>query len=215
MPSNATQAKKDAIKGYGIDIIECEPTLQSRENTAFEIQQKEGATFIHPSNNANVIIGHATACKELLEKQPELEIVYSPVGGGGLIAGTALAAHFFGNSCKVVGGEPFEADDAYRSLLSGKIESNSSTNTIADGLKTELGDINFPIIQKYVDRVVRVTEEEIVYALRLIWDRMKLVAEPSSAVALAAIISEKELLKGKNIGIILSGGNVDLHKLPF
>lgn len=215
MPSNATQIKKDAVRGYGVDIIECEPTLAARENTAEEIHQKEGATFIHPSNNIDVILGQGTACKEFLEKQPDLEYIFVPVGGGGLIAGTALAALYFGNNCKVIGAEPLEADDAYRSLQSGVIESNISTNTIADGLKTELGDINFPIIQKYVDRIIRVTEQEIVNAMRLLWERMKIVVEPSSAVALAALIKESHLFRNKNLGIIISGGNVDLHKLPF
>ncbi len=215
MPSNAIKVKMDAVRGYGVDIIECEPTLEARESKSMEIQQREGATFIHPSNNMDVIIGQGTASKEFLETQPDLEFIFTPVGGGGLIAGTALSAHYFGNNCKVIGGEPFEVDDAYRSLQSGVIESNSSTNTIADGLKTELGDINFPIIQKYVDRIVRVTEEEIVTAMRLIWDRMKIVVEPSSAVALAAVMNEKQLVKNRNVGIIISGGNVDLHKLPF
>jgi len=215
MPSNATQIKKDAVRGYGVDIIECEPTLAARETTAKEIYQKEGATFIHPSNNVDVILGQGTACKEFLEKQPDLEYIFVPVGGGGLIAGTALSALYFGNNCKVIGAEPFEADDAYRSLQSGIIESNISTNTIADGLKTELGDINFPIIQKYVDRIIRVTEEEIISAMRLLWERMKIVVEPSSAVALAALIKESHLFRNKNVGIIISGGNVDLHKLPF
>jgi len=215
MPSNSAQIKKDAVKGYGADIIECEPTLIARETSAEEIQQKEGATFIHPSNNIDVILGQGTACKEFLEKQPDLEYLFVPVGGGGLIAGTALSALYFGNNCKVIGAEPFEADDAYRSLLSGVIESNISTNTIADGLKTELGDINFPIIQKYVHRIICVTEEEIVSAMRLLWERMKIVVEPSSAVALAAVIKESHLFSNKNLGIIISGGNVDLHKLPF
>lgn len=215
MPKNAAQVKKDAVLSYGVQIIECEPTLKAREEAAKEIELKEGATFLHPSNNINIILGQGTACKELLEEQPDLNFVFTPVGGGGLIAGTALSAHYFGNNCKVIGGEPFEADDAYRSLKSGKIESNLTTNTIADGLKTELGDINFPIIQKYVDRIIRVSEEEIVEAMRLVWERMKLVSEPSSAVALAALIKEKHLFQNKKLGLILSGGNVDLHKLPF
>jgi len=215
MPKNAAQVKKDAVLSYGVQIIECEPTLKAREEAAKEIELKEGATFLHPSNNIDIILGQGTACKELLEEQADLNFVFTPVGGGGLIAGTALSAHYFGNNCKVIGGEPFEADDAYRSLKSGKIESNLTTNTIADGLKTELGDINFPIIQKYVDRIIRVSEEEIVEAMRLIWERMKLVSEPSSAVALAALIKEKQLFQNKKVGLILSGGNVDLHKLPF
>jgi threonine dehydratase len=215
MPSTASQVKKDAVKGYGGNIIECEPTLIARENTAKEIGEKEGATFVHPSNDLDVILGQGTAAKELLEDQPDLEYIFTPVGGGGLIAGTALSARYFGNNCKVIGGEPFEADDAYRSLQSGVIESNTSTNTIADGLKTQLGDINFPIIQQDVEKIIRVTEEEIVIAMRIIWERLKIVSEPSSAVALAALLKVKRTYKNKKIGIIISGGNVDLSKLPF
>ena len=215
MPSTATQVKKDAVHEYGVNVIECEPTLSAREKTAEEIQQRKGATFIHPSNDIDVILGQSTACMELLEEQPDLSYIFAPVGGGGLVAGSGLAAHYFGTNCKVIGGEPYEADDAYRSLQSGNIETNEHTNTIADGLKTQLGDQNFPIIQEYVDRIVRVTEVEIVSAMRLIWERMKIIVEPSSAVALAAFISEKHLFKNQKVGIILSGGNVDLNKLPF
>ena len=215
MPVTAPKVKKNAVLGYGGKIIECEPTPQAREKIANQIVEKTGATFIHPSNDMNVILGQGIACKEFLESQPDLEYIFSPVGGGGLIAGTALSALYFGDNCKVIGGEPFEADDAYRSLQSGVIESNISVNTIADGLKTELGDKNFPIIQKNVERIIRVTEEEIVNAMRLIWERLKIVVEPSSSVALAALIKEKHLFKNKKIGIIISGGNVDLNKLPF
>ena len=215
MPSTAPQVKKDAVKGYGGNIIECEPTLIARENKAKEIGEKEGATFVHPSNDLDVILGQGTAAKELLEDQPDLEYIFTPVGGGGLISGTALSARYFGNNCRVIGGEPFEADDAYRSLQSGVIESNTSTNTIADGLKTQLGDINFPIIQQDVEKIIRVTEEEIVNAMRIIWERLKIVSEPSSAVALAALLKVKRTYKNKKIGIIISGGNVDLSKLPF
>lgn len=215
MPSSAPQVKKDAVKEYGGIIIECEPNLKAREHTAKDVEQNKGATFLHPSNDMNVILGQGTACKELLEEYSDLEYILTPVGGGGLIAGTALAASFFGTNCKIIGGEPFEVDDAYRSLKSGKIESNISTNTIADGLKTQLGDINFPIIQKHVDRIIRVTEEEIIDAMRLIWERMKIVCEPSCAVPLAAVIKENQFFKNKKVGIIISGGNVDLGNLPF
>ncbi|SNZ01148.1 pyridoxal-phosphate dependent enzyme [Flagellimonas pacifica] len=215
MPSNAPQVKKDAVKGYGGIVIECEPTLKARQSESKSLQEKEGATFIHPSNDDNVIVGQGTACKELLEKHPGLDYVFAPVGGGGLIAGTALAAKYFGYNCKVVGGEPYEVDDAYRSMLSGIIETNKTTNTIADGLKTQLGDRNFPIIQKHVHSITRVAEDEILYAMRMIWERLKIVCEPSSAVAFAAVIKEKNLIAGKKIGIIISGGNVDLGILPF
>lgn len=215
MPSTAPQVKKDAVIGYGGNIVECEPTLQAREAIAKEIEIEKGASFIHPSNDNDVILGQGTACMELLEYFPDLDIVFTPVGGGGLIAGTAMAAHYFGKDCKVIGGEPFEADDAYRSLQTGQIESNTTTNTIADGLKTQLGDKNFPIIQQHVDRITRVTEEEIISAMRLIWERMKIIVEPSSAVALAAFLKEKSTFQNKKIGVIISGGNVDLNKLPF
>lgn len=215
MPHSAPQVKKDAVIGYGGTIIECEPTLEARESTAKEVEKKQGATFIHPSNNMHVILGQGTACSELLEEQPDLDYIFTPVGGGGLIGGTALSAHYLSDHCKVVGGEPFEADDAYRSLQSGVIESNLSTNTIADGLKTQLGDQNFPIIQQYVEKIIRVTEQEIVDAMRLIWERLKIVAEPSSAVAFAALLKEKSAYQNKKVGIIISGGNVDLGKLPF
>ena len=215
MPDSAPQVKKEAVKGYGGVLVECESTLEARERTSQEIVEKHGATFIHPSNDDHVILGQGTACKELLELHPNLDYVVTPVGGGGLIAGTALAAHYFGNQCKTVGGEPFEVDDAYRSLQSGQIETNSSTNTIADGLKTQLGDRNFPIIQKHVEEIIRVTEDEIIQSMRLLWERLKIVCEPSCAVALAAVFREKEKFKAQEIGIIISGGNVDLSRLPF
>ncbi len=215
MPKNAPQVKKDAVRGYGGIVIECEPTLDARERESKHIEETYGATFIHPSNDDAVILGQGTACKELLESYPDLDFVIAPVGGGGLIAGTALAAKYFGNGCKTIGGEPFEVDDAYRSLLSGRIETNTSINTIADGLKTQLGDRNFPIIQDHVQKIIRVTEEEIVRAMRLLWERLKIVCEPSSAVALAAVFREKEDFGNKKIGVIISGGNVDLGHLPF
>jgi len=215
MPTSAPKVKKDAVLGYGGNIIECEPTLKARNEMAQKIQEDTGATFIHPSNDENVIIGQGTACIELLQDHPDLNFVVAPIGGGGLIAGTALAAYYFGNTCKVIGGEPHEADDAYRSLQSGKIETNETTNTIADGLRTQLGDKNFPIILKHVESIIRVSEEQIIEAMRLVWQRMKIIIEPSSAVALAAVLTEKERFQNKKIGIIVSGGNVDLENLPF
>jgi len=188
MPSTAPQVKKDAVAEYGGEIIECEPNLRAREAAAQSIELDTGATFIHPSNDQNVIIGQGTAALEMLEELPDLEFIIAPVGGGGLIAGTSLAVHYFGKGCKVVGAEPYEVDDAYRSLLSGKIETNETVNTIADGLMTQLGDQSFPIIQQYVDSIIRVTENDIITAMRLIWERMKIIVEPSSAVALAAVL---------------------------
>lgn len=215
MPSNAPVVKKQAVSSYGGTIIECEPTLDARESTAAKIERETGATFLHPSNQRNVILGQGTAAMELLADYPDLDFLVTPVGGGGLIAGSALAAHFFGKDVKVVGGEPFEVDDAYRSFHSGQIETNETTNTVADGLKTILGDQTLPLILNFVDRIIRVEEQEIIRAMKLIWERMKIVVEPSSAVALAAILREPEIFKDAKVGIIISGGNVDLSNLPF
>lgn len=215
MPNNAPQVKKNAVRSYGGEVIECEPNLMAREKAADEIVKKYGATFLHPSNNFNVILGQGTSAMELLEDFPDLDYIMTPVGGGGLIAGTALAAHFFGHRCNTIGGEPFNVDDAYQSLKTGQIVSNESSDTIADGLRTELGDINFPIIMDYVEMIIRVEEKEIIDAMHLLWERMKIVIEPSCAVPFAALLREKDFFKGKKVGIILSGGNVDLENLPF
>lgn len=215
MPSSAPDVKKQAVKAYGGIVIICPPTLEDREAATQKIIDQTGATFLHPSNDLDVILGQSTAAMELLEEHPDLDIVMAPVGGGGLIAGTSLAAHFFGKNCKTIGGEPFEADDAFRSLQSGQIETNETANTVADGLRTHLGDINFPIIQEHVDSIIRVKEYEIINALTLIWERLKIIIEPSCAVPFAAILREKEPFQNKKVGIILTGGNVDLKKLPF
>jgi threonine dehydratase len=215
MPSSAPQVKKDAVKTYGGKITECEPNIKVREEAATQIEEDTGATFLHPSNDLNVIYGQGTAAKEFLEEFPELDVIFTPVGGGGLLAGTALAVDFYAENCKTIGAEPFEVDDAYRSLKSGKIEFNETTNTVADGLKTHLGDKNFPIIRDKVSEIIPVEEHEIIVAMKLIWERMKIVVEPSSAVAFAAVLREKEKFRGKRLGIILSGGNVDLSNLPF
>jgi len=215
MPSTAPAVKQAALKGYGGEITISEPTLEAREAAAQKIVDEFGATFLHPSNDIDVILGQGTAAVELLEEEPDLNVLMAPIGGGGLIAGTALAAHFYGNNCKTIGGEPFEADDAYRSLQSGKIETNVTANTVADGLRTVLGDKNFPIIKEHVEAIVRVDEKEIIAAMRLIWERMKIIIEPSCAVPFAAVLREKERFANQKVGIILSGGNVDLAKLPF
>jgi len=215
MPSSAPQVKKDAVRTYGGQITECEPNIKAREAAAAKIEEETGATFLHPSNDLNVIYGQGTAAKEFLEDFPELDVIIAPVGGGGLLAGTALAVNFYSEKCKTIGAEPFQVDDAYRSLKSGKIEFNETTNTIADGLKTNLGDKNFPIIRDKVSEIICVEEEEIIMAMKLIWERMKIVVEPSAAVAFAAVLREKEKFHGKRVGIIISGGNVDLSNLPF
>lgn len=215
MPNNAPLVKKEAVLNYGGLVTECEPNIKAREQASQDIVDNKGATFIHPSNDLNVILGNATAAMEFLQSLPDLNFLLSPVGGGGLLAGTALAAHYFGNHCVVIGGEPKAADDAFRSMKSGHIETNISANTVADGLRTQLGDINFPILQKYVDHIVCVEEHEILKAMKLLWERLKIVVEPSSAVAFAVVLKEKEYFKNKKVGIILSGGNVDLETIKF
>ena len=215
MPINAPQVKKNAVKTYKGEIIECASNPIAREEMAEKVRIEKDATFIHPSNDDDVIHGQGTAAIELLEDYPQLDYIFTPIGGGGLIAGTILATKYFSNKCKVIGGEPKNVDDAYRSLKSGKIEFNESTNTIADGLRTFLGDRNFPIIKEGVEKIIRVEEEEIINAMKLIWERMKIIIEPSSAVAFAALFKNKEDYKDRNVGIIISGGNVDVTNLPF
>lgn len=215
MPNNAPSVKKEAVLAYGGIVTDCEPNIKAREQASQQIVDEKGATFIHPSNDLNVILGNATAAMELLEVHPDLDIIISPVGGGGLLAGTALAAHYFGNQCLVIGGEPKAADDAFRSLKSGQIETNASAETVADGLRTQLGDINFPILQSYVERIICVEEDEILKAMKLLWERLKIVVEPSSAVAFSTLLKEKDCFKDKKVGILLSGGNVDLNMLKF
>ena len=215
MPRTATAVKKRAVIGYGGEVFDCDPNLAAREALSKEIEEKTGATFIHPSNNMDVILGNSTAATEFLQDYPDLDVILCPVGGGGLVAGTALSAHFLGKDCKVIGAEPMQADDAYRSFHSGKIEGNESADTVADGLRTMLGDINFPIIREYVSAIERVEEKDIISSMRLIWERLKITAEPSCAVPFAAALQLKDELRGKKVGIIISGGNVDLENLPF
>ena len=215
MPSNASEIKKEAVKGYGGELIECEPNIQAREAAAKAIVNSKGATFIHPSNDLDVILGQGTASKELIEEYGSFDHILVPIGGGGLIAGSALAAKYFGDNCTVIGTEPFEVDDAYRSLISGKIETNITTNTIADGLRTQLGDKNFPIILNEVKKIIRITEDEIIDSMKLIWQRLNIICEPSCSLPLAGIIKNKDEFKGKKIGVVITGGNIDLDNLPF
>jgi threonine dehydratase len=212
MPRTAPEIKKRGVKGYGGEIFECEPTLQAREATLAQVISETGATEIHPFNNYEVIAGQATAAKELFEEVGNLNVIMSPVGGGGLLSGTALAAKYFSPNTIVIAGEPAGSDDAYRSLKSGKIE-QAQSNTIADGLLTSLGDKTFPIIQQNVKEIITVSDDQIIEALRLVWERMKIIIEPSCAVPLAALLKEKERFAGKRVGIILSGGNVDLERV--
>ena len=214
MPSNAPKIKKEAVKGYGGELIECESNIEAREAAAKDLVDSKNATFIHPSNNLDVIIGQGTASKELIEQYGSFDHILVPIGGGGLIAGSALAAKYFGDNCSVIGTEPFEVDDAYRSLISGKIETNITTNTIADGLRTQLGDKNFPIILNEVKEIIRITEDEIIDSMKLIWQRLKIICEPSCSLPLAGVLKNKDKFKGKKIGIVITGGNIDLDNLP-
>ncbi|MDC3040484.1 pyridoxal-phosphate dependent enzyme [Flavobacteriaceae bacterium] len=215
MPSNAPKIKKEAVKGYGGELIECESNIEAREAAAKDLVDSKNATFIHPSNNLDVIIGQGTASKELIEQYGSFNNILVPIGGGGLIAGSALSAKYFGDNCSVIGTEPFEVDDAYRSLISGKIETNITTNTIADGLRTQLGDKNFPIILNEVKEIIRITEDEIINSMKLIWQRLKIICEPSCSLPLAGLLKNKDKFKGKKIGIIITGGNIDLDNLPY
>ncbi|MFA5417902.1 MAG: pyridoxal-phosphate dependent enzyme [Bacteroidales bacterium] len=215
MPKNAPLVKIAAVKDYGGIITFCEPTLEARESTLRKVIEKTGAVEIHPYNNYTIITGQATAAAELFEQTPKLDYLLCPVGGGGLLSGTALSTAYFSEGTRVIACEPAGADDAFRSFYSGEIVPSVLPLTIADGLLTSLGARNFPIILKYVDGVVTVSEASIVEAMRLLYERAKIVIEPSSAVPLAALIEGKVPVKGKKIGIILSGGNVDLATLPF
>lgn len=215
MPSNAPQVKKAAVASYGATIIECEPTLEARESTLKKVVEENKCTPLHPYNAIDVILGNSTAAQELLEQINSLDIIISPVGGGGLISGTALATHYFSPKTKVIGAEPKLADDAFRSLQTGIIQPALKPETIADGLRTSLGDITFEFMKQYVEEIQLAEENEIIEAMRLILERMKIVVEPSSAITLAIVLKNKAYFKGKRIGLILSGGNVDLGKLPF
>lgn len=215
MPNNAPEIKKNGVKYLGGEIIECEPTLEARETTVQKIIDEKGATFVHPFNNYDVIAGQATAAIELIEQTGNLNVLMAPVGGGGLLSGTALATHYLLPNVEVFAGEPEGAADAILSFKSGKIEKAPYIKTIADGLLTTLGDKTIEIIRTYVKDIITVSEEEIIAAMRLVWEQLKIVIEPSSAVPFAALLKEKERFTGKRVGIILTGGNVDLGKLPF
>jgi threonine dehydratase len=215
MPENSPEIKKKAVAGYGAKITFCMPTLQARESTLAKVIEATGATEIHPYNNFNVIAGQGTAAKELIEDKGEFDVIMAPVGGGGLLSGTAISSKELLPTCKVIAAEPAGADDAFRSFHSKKWVPSENPKTIADGLLTSLGERNFSIILDMVDDVVTVSEENIVAAMRIIWERMKIIIEPSSAVPLAAILEGKVDVQNKKVGILLSGGNLDLGSLPF
>lgn len=225
MPRNAPAVKARAIENYGGKIIFCEPTVTSRNETAVRVQAETGAHLVHPYDDDRIIAGQATAAKELLEEVPDLDAVLAPVSGGGLLSGTCLGAKGMRPSVRVIGCEPALADDAYRSLSTGTLQSQESSTTIADGLRASLAPRTFAILRRHVDQILLVTEEEIIVTARLVWERMKIIIEPSSAVALAPLLKLGVLDKlnlpksadgsGPKIGVIFSGGNVDLSALPF
>lgn len=212
MPENSPSVKVNAVKGYGAEVIFCAPIQAAREEALNKIVAETGAEFIHPYDDDRVITGQATCVKELLTTVTTLDFVFTPVGGGGLLSGTALGAHYFKPTIKVYAGEPEGAADAILSFKSGKVEKAPYVNTIADGLLTTLSERTLSIIRAHVTDIFLVTEDEIKSALRLVYERMKIVVEPSCVVPLAAVLKHKELFKGKQIGIILTGGNIDLKK---
>lgn len=215
MPDNAPQVKKDAVAAYGGRIEFCAPTLEAREQACARVVAETGAQLVHPYNDERVMAGQGTAAVELLEEVPDLDVVLTPVGGGGLLSGTAVAVKGLNGGIRVLGAEPAGADDAYRSFRSGERQPMDNPQTIADGLRTSLGDKTFPIIRRLVDDIVTVSEEGIVDAMRRVWQTMKIVIEPSCAVPLAALLEERVRVAGKRVGIVLTGGNVDLDRLPW
>ncbi len=214
MPNNAPIVKKNAVLGYGAEVIECEPTIAARERTLSDIIEKTGAELIHPYNDYRIICGQSTAAKELIEDlEITLDYILAPIGGGGLISGTALSTKYLSPTTKVIGCEPAAADDTYRSFNTGKLCTNDAApKTVADGLLTNLGEKNFEIIKENVHDIMTVKEADILSAMKLVWERMKIVIEPSGAVPLAAVLQNKAFYKNKKVGIIISGGNVDLDK---
>jgi len=215
MPETAPAVKKNAVAGYGAEITFCKPTLQSRENTTRGIMEKTGATLVHPYDNFNVICGQGTAALELLEERKDLEIVVAPIGGGGLMSGTATAVKGTDDRIKVIGAEPLNANDAYISFTTGKLTPSVNPLTVADGLLTSLSELTFSVITKRVDRIFTAREDSIIECMLLVWERMKIIIEPSSATVLAIIKENPEFFRGKKIGLIITGGNVDFRKLPF
>lgn len=215
MPSNTSAVKQAAVAHYGARIVHCEPNEESRTRTLEAILEDEGRTLVHPFDDVRVIAGQGTAALELLEQVPDLDIVITPVGGGGLLSGTAISVAGLSAQTRIIGAEPEGADDAYRSFRAGHIIPVGTPNTIADGLRTTVGELTFPVIREHVADIVRVSEEAIIEAMRITWQRSKLIIEASAAVPLAALLESKVDVRDARIGIIISGGNVDLDALPW
>lgn len=215
MPRTAPQAKKDAVKGYGGRVVECEPSTSSREAVFAEVLDETGAEFVHPYNDPRVIAGQGTCSRELNEDVGGLDAVVAPIGGGGMISGTCLTLSTLNPGVKIYAAEPKQADDAARSFRAGHIIADDAPETVADGLKVPLKELTWHFVKAHVTDILTAEEDEIVEAMKLIWKRMKIVMEPSSAVPLAAILKNPEVFRGKRVGVIVTGGNVDLDKLPW
>jgi threonine dehydratase len=215
MPHTAPQAKKDAVRGYGGVVVECDPSTSSREAVFAEVVSQTGAEFVHPYNDARVIAGQGTCSKELLEQVAGLDAVIAPIGGGGMVSGTCLTLSNLAPSVKIYAAEPEQADDAYRSFKAGHIIADDAPETVADGLKVPIKELTWHFVSNHVTDILTASEDEIVDAMKLIWKRMKIVMEPSSAVPLATILKNKEIFAGQRVGVVITGGNVDLDQLPW
>ena len=215
MPNNTPKNKIENVQRYGGEIFYCEPNIKSREDTLEKMIQKSGGSIIHPYNDEKIIAGQGTAAKELIEKVPDLDAIICPVSGGGLLSGTLLAAKNLKPGIKVFGAEPENADDTYRSILNNKIMSNETTDTIADGLRAQVGTVTFPIIKKNVDKILLVSEEMIISSMYMIWQRLKIIIEPSCSIVLAALMLNSNKFLNKKVGLILTGGNYDLKQIPW
>ena len=215
MPETAPVVKKNAVAGYGAGITFCKPTLQAREESAKIIMEEKGATLVHPYDNFNVICGQGTAALELLDEVKDLDIIVAPVGGGGMLSGTSTFVKGIDAKIKVIGAEPLNANDAWTSFKTGKLTPSVSPKTIADGLLTSLSELTFAIISGNVDDILTVTEDSIIESMLLVWERMKIIIEPSSATVLGVIKENPEIFRGKRVGLMITGGNIDLRKLPF
>ena len=215
MPNNTPEIKVNNVERNGGEVVWCEPEQESRESVLKELIEKTGAVVVHPYNDERIMAGQGTCAKELLEDYPDLDTIVSPVSGGGLLSGTLLSSKALKANIQVFGAEPVEADDAYRSLKLGKIVPNETINTICDGLRAQIGALTFPVIADLVDDIITVTEEEIIDSMRMIWERLKMIVEPSSSITLGAILKNKDKFNGKKVGLIISGGNVDLDHLPW
>ena len=215
MPNNTPEIKVNNVERNGGEVVWCEPEQESRESVLKELIEETGAVVVHPYNDERIMAGQGTCAKELLEDHPELDVIVSPVSGGGLLSGTLLSSKALKTDIQVFGAEPAEADDAYRSLKLGKIVPNETINTICDGLRAQIGGLTFPVISDLVDDIITVTEEEIIDSMRMIWERLKMIVEPSSSITLGAVLKNKDKFNDKKVGLIISGGNVDLDHLPW